>query len=243
MRYVIRIGLLGLLCLPFLFTLCCSGHPRQQPASRTLNSEVEDSSVATDLEPRLYWFYEGMKRLRDVRTEGNEVRGVFLDRNWTFSFQIDSRKLKNNQDRTAGYKMAIERIIRYLAPGAFADAEDTHKELAVLEKSLQTMTGLNFNGYEAWKVWFRMRGKNLEWSDEKQLMIDVTSPKPALTRPLPKPEDIFTIAINPIPSLPASTPRYFTADSLREALPSFRPGEAEVKVGARRIWIWRHRFK
>lgn len=64
---------------------------------------------------------------------------------------------------------------------------------------------------------------------------------------LPKSEDIFTIAINPIPSFPAPTRpeldtnellkmRYFTAESLREALPSFRPGEAEIKAGDRRIW-------
>lgn len=53
---------------------------------------------------------------------------------------------------------------------------------------------------------------------------------------LPKPEDIFTIAINPIPSFPGQV-HYFTADSLREALPSFRPGEAEIKAfGERRIW-------
>jgi hypothetical protein len=39
--------------------------------------------------------------------------------------------------------------------------------------------------------------------------------------PPPKSEDIFTIAINPIPPLPASTPRYFTADSLRLGPPGF----------------------
>jgi hypothetical protein len=55
----------------------------------------------------------------------------------------------------------------------------------------------------------------------------------ATVKSLPKSEDIFTIAINPIPSLSASRPRYFTADSLREALPNFRPGKAEIKAGAR----------
>ena len=53
---------------------------------------------------------------------------------------------------------------------------------------------------------------------------------------LPKSEDIFTIAINPIPSGPASTARYFTPESLHEALPNFKRGEAEIKPGARRVW-------
>ena len=53
---------------------------------------------------------------------------------------------------------------------------------------------------------------------------------------LPKSEDIFTIAVNPSPSGTASTPRYFTPESLREALPNFKPGEAEIKAGARRVW-------
>jgi hypothetical protein len=53
---------------------------------------------------------------------------------------------------------------------------------------------------------------------------------------LPKSEDIFTIAINSIPSAPTSTSRFFTPQSLREALPNFRPGEAEIKVGDRRVW-------
>ena len=53
---------------------------------------------------------------------------------------------------------------------------------------------------------------------------------------LPKSEDIFTIAINPIPSGPTYTTRYFTPESLREALPNFKPGEAEMKAfGARRV--------
>ena len=53
---------------------------------------------------------------------------------------------------------------------------------------------------------------------------------------LPKPENIFTIAINPIPSGSASTTRYFTSESLREALPKLRLGEAEIKFGDRKIW-------
>jgi hypothetical protein len=170
---------MGIVCLlPLLLTLCCSGYPPQQPTPQ--NSEhpkAENPSVATDIEPRLYWFYDGMKRLRDVHTEGSEVRGIFLDRNMRFFFKIDYQKLKNSQDRTEGYKMAIERIIRYLAPGAFADAESTRKELAELEKSLQTMTGLKLKGYDAWKTWFQIHGKNLEWSDEKQLMTDTASQK------------------------------------------------------------------
>src|SRR5262249_34899410 len=33
------------------------------------------------------------------------------------------------------------------------------------------------------------------------------------------------------------TTRYFTPESLREALPNFKPGEAEMKAfGARRVW-------
>jgi len=60
---------------------------------------------------------------------------------------------------------------------------------------------------------------------------------------LPKSEDIFTITVNPVPSFPAGTSanefvkmRLFTPESLREALPNFRPGEAEMKVWDRRIW-------
>jgi len=30
--------------------------------------------------------------------------------------------------------------------------------------------------------------------------------------------------------------RYFTAESFREALPSFKPGDAEIKAGDRGIW-------
>jgi len=66
------------------------------------------------------------------------------------------------------------------------------------------------------------------------LSLSGTESKPM--KALPKSEDIFTIAINPIPSGPASTSRYFTPESLREALPNFRPGEAEIKVGDRRVW-------
>jgi len=69
----------------------------------------------------------------------------------------------------------------------------------------------------------------------------------AAIKSLPRSQDIFTIAINPIPALPTPAQpgldtnellnmRYFTPESLREALPSFRPGEAEIKAGGRRIW-------
>jgi hypothetical protein len=88
MKYLIRIGLFGPLCLPVLVTLWRSGYPTQQPASQTPeHSEVENSSVAAALEPRSYWFYEGMKRLRDVHPKRTKfavpfwiVIGVFLSR-------------------------------------------------------------------------------------------------------------------------------------------------------------------
>ena len=137
------------------------------------------------------------------------------------------------------------------------------------------MSGLKSNSYDAWKMWFQMHGKNVEWSDEKQLMIDaalltdvlrkgqamkyvismsllllLVSParsESASMKSLPKSEDIFTIAINPIPRFP--TPAHpemdsnqllemqsFTPESLRDALPKFRPGQPEIKAGARRIW-------
>ena len=50
---------------------------------------------------------------------------------------------------------------------------------------------------------------------------------------LPKAEDVFVIANSPVPS---GVQLYFTPESLIEALPAFRPGEAELKVGARRVW-------
>jgi hypothetical protein len=54
---------------------------------------------------------------------------------------------------------------------------------------------------------------------------------PQSLKSLPQSDEIFTIAINPVPDA-----RYFTAESLRNALPSFRPGKPEIKNGARRIW-------
>ena len=60
--------------------------------------------------------------------------------------------------------------------------------------------------------------------------------KSSSTKSLPKSQDIYTIAINPVPSLAASQPGYFTPESLLGALPSFRLGEAEIKTGDRRIW-------
>jgi hypothetical protein len=54
------------------------------------------------------------------------------------------------------------------------------------------------------------------------------------TRALPKADEIFTIAVYPYRS---DVPKpYFTPESLLQALPQFRPGEAEIKVGARRFW-------
>lgn len=50
---------------------------------------------------------------------------------------------------------------------------------------------------------------------------------------LPKAEDVFTIAVHPVfPEMP----HYFTPESMQQALPRFKPGQAEIKVGARRFW-------
>ena len=49
----------------------------------------------------------------------------------------------------------------------------------------------------------------------------------------PSPDQVFTIATFPYPE--KSKP-YFTPESLLRALPSFRPGKAEIKVGAKRWW-------
>jgi hypothetical protein len=79
------------------------------------------------------------------------------------------------------------------------------------------------------------------------LLVSSAGSKSASVKSLPKPEDIYTIAINPILSLPAPAQpgldsnqllrmRYFSPESLREALPNFKPGEAEIKNGARRVW-------
>lgn len=63
------------------------------------------------------------------------------------------------------------------------------------------------------------------------LPVSLANDEPESLKSLPKSEEIFTIAINPVPDA-----RYFTPESLRDALPAFRPGKPEIKVGARRIW-------
>src|SRR5215472_11229944 len=46
------------------------------------------------------------------------------------------------------------------------------------------------------------------------LVVPLQATESESMKSLPKSEDIFTIAINPIPSGPASTTRYFTPESL-----------------------------
>jgi hypothetical protein len=65
------------------------------------------------------------------------------------------------------------------------------------------------------------------------LLLMGASPEDASLESLPKASKVFAIACHPQPK--AITP-YFTSDSLLKALPGFRRGEAEIKVGDKRIW-------
>jgi hypothetical protein len=67
------------------------------------------------------------------------------------------------------------------------------------------------------------------------LPVSLANDEPQSLKSLPKSEEIFTIAINPVPDARYFTP-YFTPESLRNALPDFRPGKAEIRNGGRRIW-------
>ena len=61
---------------------------------------------------------------------------------------------------------------------------------------------------------------------------DVHAEKPQKIT-LPTTDAIFTIAIQP---QHPEQPIYFTSESLFKALPHFKPGEAEIKVGAKHFW-------
>jgi hypothetical protein len=50
---------------------------------------------------------------------------------------------------------------------------------------------------------------------------------------LPDSSDIFSIAVEP---QHPEFPLYFTALTLRDALPKLKPGTAQIKAGARHIW-------
>jgi len=65
------------------------------------------------------------------------------------------------------------------------------------------------------------------------LAMSATSADGRSFQSLPKPAEIFVIACHPGPK--EFTP-YFTPDSLLKALPEFRKGEAEIRVGAKRYW-------
>lgn len=66
------------------------------------------------------------------------------------------------------------------------------------------------------------------------LALSGASARDASLESLPNPAEVFAIACHP--SHPKELTPYFTSDSLLKALPEFRPGKAEIKVGAKRYW-------
>ncbi len=73
--------------------------------------------------------------------------------------------------RTEGYKLAIEKIISFLEPGAIPDNEANRKYMAQLMTKLKVITGMDLKGYQEWKKWFDSNRDRLEWSNEKKMMV------------------------------------------------------------------------
>jgi len=66
------------------------------------------------------------------------------------------------------------------------------------------------------------------------LALSGASARDASLESFPKAAEVFAIACHP--NHPKPVVPYFTPDSLLKALPEFRRGEAEIKVGAKRYW-------
>ncbi|MGH8103885.1 MAG: hypothetical protein ACREJQ_05110 [bacterium] len=122
------------------------------------------------LEPKLYWFYEAMDMLTEVKKEGQYVEGAFTDRSMTFYFTVPTDRLHDPSARTEGYKIAVARIIALMVPGAVPDNEANRKYIAELEAKLKAITRKDLGGYAQWKTWFDANQANLEWSDEKNIL-------------------------------------------------------------------------
>jgi hypothetical protein len=73
--------------------------------------------------------------------------------------------------------MAIAKIIAFLAPGAVPDIEVNRKYLAEMTAKMRMLTGMNLEGYDAWKTWFDANGPSLRWSDgENRLVVAKDAP-------------------------------------------------------------------
>ncbi|MDD5434453.1 MAG: hypothetical protein PH343_03390 [Nitrospira sp.] len=126
---------------------------------------------AIKIEPKQYWYYEALKMLQDVKMEGAVVEGVFTERSTIFYFTVSKDKLFEPKARVEGYKMAIERIIGLMAPGAVTDNEANRKYLSEQEGILRSITGKELSGYGSWKEWFEANRNKLKWSEEKKMLV------------------------------------------------------------------------
>lgn len=123
------------------------------------------------IEPKQYWYYEAMKMLQDVKMEGAAVEGAFTERSAIFYFTVSKDKLFEPKARVDGYKMAIERIIGLMAPGAVIDNEANRRYLSEQEGILRNITGKELSGYGHWKEWYEANHKKLKWSEEKKILV------------------------------------------------------------------------
>lgn len=68
------------------------------------------------------------------------------------------------------------------------------------------------------------------------ISVNLAYAKTTSTISLPKPEEVFVIAVDPASLHTPLAQRYFTPESMQQMLPQFKLGEAELKMGTKRVW-------
>lgn len=166
----------GLLCLCFLLVCLLFSYGIQNSAATqkgqhqgSEHPRVHRTGVA--LEPKFYWFYEALGKLENVKETDNRIEGSYESRFERTDFWVEKKRVMDPAARTEGYKLAIEKIISYMAPGALPDNEANRKYMTQLMTKLREITGMDLKGYPEWKKWFEENRDRLEWSDEKKMIV------------------------------------------------------------------------
>jgi len=153
------------------FLLCIGATPTASSGEQNNSEHSRPSNRRVVLDPKLYWYYAAMGKLEHLKTSEGQVEGSYSERGVRTEFTIKTSDLKNPVARTKGYKLAVEKIIAYMAPGAVPDNEANRKYMAELTKNLEAITGMHFTGHDDWKKWFDANHEKLQWSEAQNTLI------------------------------------------------------------------------
>lgn len=123
------------------------------------------------LDAEHYWYYELLGKLRDVKSDPDFTRGIYMDRLRPVPFVTSTEGLRDAAQRTKGYVSAIATILGYMSPGAIPDNEANRRYLFELTERMRKATGKSFSGYDEWRNWFEANRDFLDWSEERQLLV------------------------------------------------------------------------